>query len=114
MRSSGRTVNHRDLRDVVRGAADAGAERAEADRRRLGDDRVRDWAEREREDEGDDDAEARLRKVRAVVARRGDGGDDAEREEEGHVRGGAPEVDRAPAEVPAEHPGERDGDDLQA
>lgn len=50
----GREVDHGDLGHVVGGAADAGAQRAETDRRRLGDDGVRDGSHGSGEDEGDD------------------------------------------------------------
>lgn len=98
-----RQKDHRDLRNVVPGAADAGAQRAQAHRRRLADDRVRDGAERAGEDERDDDAEDRLRVVGGGGLR--DRRAHAEEHQEHDVGRRAPEVDSAAAEPACDEPG---------
>lgn len=107
-----RQKDHGDLGHVVRGAAHTGAEGAQPHGGGLGDDGVRDGAHGGGKHERDDDAQAGLRVVGRLVLR--DRGADAQQEEEGHVDGGAPEVDGAAAEPRGQEPGDAVADELQA
>lgn len=105
------TVDHGDFSDVVRRASDTGGQRAQAHGRRLGDDGVRDGAERQGEYKRDDDTQAGLSVRRRLVLGHGRG--DTEGEEQADVDECAPEVDGAAPKVRAEEPRAADGKGLQ-
>ena len=108
----GGQVDHGNLRNVVGGATNTGAQGAESDGRRLGNDSVGDRSHAAGKDEGDDDAETRLGVVRGVVL--GDGGTHSEKDQQSEIHGCTPEVDGPASKPGAEEPRERIGDELEA
>lgn len=105
-------VDHGDFGDVVCASSDAGGEGAESHGARLGDDGVGDGTEGAGVDEGDEDAEDGLGVVCGATL--GDGGADAEEDEEGEVDGGAVEEDGATAGDVGEGDGAHGGYELEA
>ena len=104
-------IDHRNLGNIVGGAADTCAQGAETDRGSLGNDRVRDRPESAGVDKGDDDAETCL----GVLGLCGllDRGADTEYHEHGDVKGRAVKIDGATAKPGGQEPRAGVGDELQ-